>query len=161
MRLVADIMLAKLARWLRLGGVSIESAPYVSDDKLIKYVKKRRALLLTLDEALAERSKKQGFRVLLVKGSGIVEQLAYVSGVLGLSLSEKPSGICPYCNARLVKVEKKKVLERLPERVAKEHRIFYLCRNCNRIYWQGSHWKDISKKLRLAKSLSKRYSAKK
>jgi uncharacterized protein with PIN domain len=153
MRLVADKMLAKLARWIRLGGHKIEDAITNSDDSLIKYARTRHAVLLTQDEALANRARRQHFRVLLVKGNGIEEQLAFVAKNLGLRLSTKPSGICPYCNARLIRVDKSKI--KLPEKVARRYRVFYKCPECGRVYWHGSHWKKIESRLKEAKRIEK------
>ncbi len=155
-RLVADVMLEKLARWIRLSGNKIESAPFVKDEKLISYVKKKKAILLTQDEALAQRSKKRGFKVVLVKGSSIEEQLAYVSFVIGMRLRASPSLICPYCNVKLEKASKKEIQGKVPERVAKSHRLFYICPKCKRIYWKGSHWKEIEKRLRCARELERK-----
>ncbi|MGC8676545.1 MAG: Mut7-C RNAse domain-containing protein, partial [Candidatus Micrarchaeia archaeon] len=152
-RLVADVMLAKLARWLRLAGIRVESAPYIDDDKIIDYVRKKRATLLTEDEQLAGRSKKQQFSALLVKGNSIEKQLAYVANATGAKIGAAPALICPYCNTRLVKVVKAKA-EGVPEHVAKTHRVFYMCNSCKRIYWRGTHWREISKKLRKAREIA-------
>ncbi|MEM3781751.1 MAG: Mut7-C RNAse domain-containing protein [Candidatus Micrarchaeaceae archaeon] len=148
--LVADVMLEKLARWIRLSGTSITSAPFTSDNSIIRYVKKHNGILLTQDEPLAGRSSKRKFKVLLVKGSSIEEQLAFVACSLGLKIRTTPSGICPYCNAKLVKIAKESAKAAVPNAVAKSHTSFYTCKKCKRVYWRGTHWNKISARLKLA-----------
>jgi len=84
MKIVADNMLVKLARWLRLGGISVENAPYTDDNKIISFVKRKRALLLTSDKQLARRSRRRGFDVLLINYANLDKQLAYVIKALSL-----------------------------------------------------------------------------
>ncbi|MGC8629175.1 MAG: Mut7-C RNAse domain-containing protein [Candidatus Micrarchaeia archaeon] len=151
--LVADVMLSKLARWLRLSGTSVEDVRFSDDDRIIKYVKEKKAILLTADEALAQRSKKQGFKVLLVKEGSIEEQLAFVAKSLGLNISACPSSICTYCNAPLERIKKEDAVKYVPEHVAKRYRAFYKCPKCGRVYWHGTHWLAISKKLEKARKL--------
>ncbi len=142
MRLVADSMLSKLARWLRLGGISIENAPCGDDKEIISFVKRRRAILLTADEQLANRSRKRGFRVLLVREKDLEHQLAHVISTLGLKVNV-PGMICPICNGKLASIGKKNVKGLVPENAYKKHRKFYKCEKCGKVYWEGTHWKKI------------------
>ncbi|MEM3215737.1 MAG: Mut7-C RNAse domain-containing protein [Candidatus Micrarchaeaceae archaeon] len=149
-KLVADAMLEKLARWIRLSGTKIATLPFSDDNDIIRYVKRRNATLLTQDEQLAARSNRRKFKVLLVKGASVEEQLAFVACSLNLKIHITPAYICPYCNATLVKMKKKSVQNRIPDRVAKSHTSFYMCKKCKRIYWRGTHWNNISARLRRA-----------
>ena len=154
MKLAADNMLTKLARWIRLGGISIEDVPYESDDEIINFVKKRKELLLTSDKQLANRSRKRKFSVLLIREQSIEKQLAYV--IKELKLKPKvPGNICTLCNGKLEKISKRDVKEIIPKAVYEKHRIFYKCSKCGKIYWRGTHLERIKKVYKKAIELSK------
>ncbi len=146
-RLVADKMLAKLSRWLRLCGVSVQGAPYADDLKIIRFMKRNGGILLTMDVGLAQRSRKRAFKALLITEKTLDGQLAYVSAQLGLRIRPK-MGICTVCNSKLAKVDKRSVQGKVPLAVLKKHRTFYLCKNCGRVYWLGSHWSRIKDRIR-------------
>lgn len=153
-RIIADSMLVKLARWLRLGGIGVYDAPNGGDEEVIRFVKGKKGVLLTRDEGLALRAKKQGFDVLLVKGEGIEEQLGYVSRMLGLRIKKSPGNICTICNGELRKISKKAAKGKAPARTWKRYRIFYICSKCGRLYWKGTHWRRIEEGLRNAGKIS-------
>lgn len=155
-RLVADVMLAKLARWLRLSGNAISDVKSSDDKEIIRYVKRRKAVLLTKDEGLAARSKKNNFKVLLVEGNSIGEQLAFVAKKLKLRIKAEPAMICPVCNLKLYRTEKSKVRKKLPKKSSVLYNEFYICKKCGRVYWKGTHWQDIKKRLEKAKRLLRR-----
>ena len=160
-RLVADIMLAKLARWLRLAGISIEDTPYVEDNKIIGYVKRKKALLLTADEMLAGRAKKRKFNVLLIKEGNLEHQLAFVAHELDLDISRYPGRICPICNGRLKKTSKKSVEGKVQKTAYEQYSDFYTCSKCGRVYWYGTHWNAIGKRFEKAGSILARMRKKK
>lgn len=153
MRLVADSMLGKLARWLRLAGISVEKVPHEDDSRIVAFVKRRGALLLTADRSLADRSKRRRFRVLLVRETDLNRQMAYVVRSLGLRMKDKPGVLCPVCNTRLKRVDKKKIGDSVPKNAFEKHNFFYLCGNCKRIYWMGTHWLSIRKRLKRIKKI--------
>ena len=157
MKIVADNMLVKLARWLRLGGISVENAPYTVDNKIISFVKRKRALLLTSDKQLARRSRRRGFNVLLINDANLDKQLAYV--IKALSLKPRiPGMICPICNGKLKKVSKSSVKDLLSKRVYALHNNFYKCGKCGRIYWKGTHWEKIKERYKRVRALEREIS---
>jgi len=157
MRIVADNMLVKLARWLRLGGISVENAPYTDDSKIISFVKRKRALLLTSDKQLARRSRRRGFNVLLINDTNLDKQLAYV--IKALSLKPKvPGMICPVCNGKLKRVSKSSVKDLIPKKVYALHKSFYKCNKCGRIYWRGTHWERIKERYKRVRALERKIS---
>jgi uncharacterized protein with PIN domain len=156
MELVADSMLSKLARWLRLGGISVEGVPYNEDDKIIRFVKRKKALLLTSDEQLAKRSNKRGFNALLVKEKDLDSQIAFVISALGLKPT-MPGMVCPVCNGRLVKVSKEEAKRLVPKRAYEMHKIFYRCKSCGKIYWHGTHWKKIKERYKKVVKLADKF----
>ncbi|MCK4405879.1 MAG: DUF5615 family PIN-like protein, partial [Hadesarchaea archaeon] len=85
MRFVADGMLGKLARWLRLAGHDViyignlKVPASEQDDVLLELAKLKRRVLLTCDLALHRRAKRVGIRSAYVESDDVVEQLVEVS----------------------------------------------------------------------------------
>jgi len=157
MRIVADNMLVKLARWLRLGGISVENAPYTVDNKIIGFVKRKKALLLTSDKQLARRSRRMGFDVLLINDTSLDKQIAYVIRALNLK-PKLPSMICPLCNGKLNRISKSSVKDLVPKKVYALHKNFYKCSKCGKIYWRGTHWKRIKERYKRVEALERKSS---
>jgi len=135
MKFVADIMLGRLARWMRLLGFDV-LYPDTSDDKeLLKFADER--IILTRDKDLGKKKN-----VLLIKSVKIDEQLNQVINELNLKIS-RPLSRCSVCNQILAEVEKSSVKALVPERIYNNHDTFWRCPDCNRIYWKGSHYDKI------------------
>jgi len=135
MKFVADIMLGRLARWMRLLGFDV-LYPDTSDDKeLLNFADER--IILTRDKDLGKKKN-----VLLIKSVKIDEQLNQVINELNLKIS-RPLSRCSVCNQILAEVEKSSVKALVPERIYNNHDTFWRCPDCNRIYWKGSHYDKI------------------
>jgi len=135
MKFVADIMLGRLARWMRLLGFDV-LYPDTSDDKeLLKFAGER--IILTRDKDLGKKKN-----VLLIKSVNVNEQLKQVVNELNLKIS-RPLSRCSVCNQILAEVEKSSVKALVPERIYNNHDTFWRCPDCNRIYWKGSHYDKI------------------
>jgi len=135
MKFVADIMLGRLARWMRLLGFDV-LYPDTSDDKeLLKFADER--IILTRDKELGKKEN-----VFLIKSVKIDEQLNQVINELNLKIS-RPLSRCSVCNQILAEVEKSSVKDLVPERIYNNHDTFWRCPDCNRIYWKGSHYDKI------------------
>ncbi len=146
-KIYADVMLAKLARWLRLAGIRAVNVPYEDDTRILLLVGKEKAVLLTSDEQLFLRARKQKTEVLLVPEAGIEYQLAFVSEVMGVRIRKNPAEVCPVCGSGLVKLGKNMAVKMVPLQARSHYRAFYFCKYCRKAYWHGSHWKEIGKRL--------------
>lgn len=153
-RFIADGMLGKLTRWLRILGYDVEFKPYEKDETLLDLAKKTGRILLTSDIELYRRAVRKGVNVFLVNGKSEVENLAKISEKLGLNLDVEETR-CPKCNFRLRMASPEEVKDKVPETTLKTYREFWVCTNpkCGKVYWQGSHWKKIGKTLKEAKNL--------
>jgi len=142
-RLVADAMLGRLARWLRALGYDTLYDTSLDDPALARLARAQGRVLLTRDRQLAVA---KGLRAILVESDHLGAQLAQV-----LSLLSPPQagqfGRCSACNGQLEEVDRASVESRVPEYVWETQRQFALCRGCGRIYWRGSHWQHIRKHL--------------
>jgi uncharacterized protein with PIN domain len=146
MRFVADAMLGKLARWLRMMGYDTLCAADmpVDDDDLLTIAVDESRILLTRDRELFSRAKDMGISAEFIESTDIVEQLAQLVKDLGIELREEPStAFCPSCNGRLVPVSKSEVVGLVPATVLDTHNRFWMCQSCGAVYWDGTHWKKI------------------
>jgi uncharacterized protein with PIN domain len=150
MRFIADTMLGKLSRWLRLLGYDVDYRVDFEDDDLIASAKGR--TLLTRDRALFERAKSEGLSALLISGTGIKGQLLQLKEEAGIELRDTPEfARCPLCNGEIESVEKEKLKENVPENLND----FWICKTCKNVYWEGGHWKNIKETIKEVKDRGK------
>ena len=143
-RYLADLMLMRLARWLRMAGQDVANPPEGADDyDLIEIALAEERTLLTRDRALAQRCEKAGADCLLVMSSDLDEQLRELEDA-GISLELNPER-CTLCNGPLEEVGESENIED-PARL-EEGSTLWKCQNCGKIYWQGSHWRGIRERL--------------
>lgn len=135
-RLLADAMLGKLAKWLRLLGYDTAYNPAWDDAAVVRLARAEGRIVLTRDRVLSER---RGLQALLLTSDELEEQMAQIMNELHLPLAEAGSR-CSICNAPLQPVAKSEVAERLPPYVLRTQEIFHRCPRCDRIYWPGGHW---------------------
>jgi uncharacterized protein with PIN domain len=146
-RLVADAMLGRLARWLRSLGYDTLYDTAWDDAALARLARAEGRLLLTRDRQLAAR---RGLRSLLVASDYVVEQLEQVLAVLPRT-DAASLGRCRACNGLLEEVDRTSVERRVPEYVWENHSDFALCRGCGRIYWQGAQYTRLRERLLLSR----------
>ena len=151
MQFVADAMLGKLARWLRMMGYNTLCAADmpVDDDDLLNIALDENRILLTRDQELYRRAKEMKILAVYLNGKDIVDQLVQLVQEINLELQNSPSTlVCPSCNGRLVEVSKRDVVGLVPATVLDTHDRFWICQSCGQIYWEGNHWKKIRETVR-------------
>ena len=158
LKFITDGMLGKLTRWLRILGYDVEYRPDEADDKLIELAKKTGRTLLTSDLQLYRKATKMGVNTFLVDGKSDVENLAKTSKRFNLNIrtEEIEETRCPVCNFKLRLALPSEVEGKIPTTTLKTYKEFWICTNpkCQKIYWQGSHWKKIEEILKEVKKLT-------
>ncbi|MBN1249509.1 MAG: Mut7-C RNAse domain-containing protein [Anaerolineae bacterium] len=141
-KLLADAMLGKLARWLRLLGY--DTAYMQAEDAAIAHrARAEGRVLLTRDLELARR---RGLRTVLVRAETLEAQLAEVIAELGAPPPEIGPR-CIHCNAPLAPISEEEASQRVPAYVAQTHKVFQRCPDCGRVYWRGTHWQSIQDRI--------------
>ena len=150
MKFIADGMLGKLARWLRLAGHDVTYIgdmtvpPEEQDDILLERAKLERRALLTCDLVLHRRAKRAGVMSTFIEASDVVSQLVEVSKRCGRKIEIVPENSrCPMCNGLLRAASKLEIKSLVPATVLRAQREFWQCVKCKKTYWQGKHWKTI------------------
>ena len=139
---IADAHLGKLARHLRLLGFDTLFFNDAGDDRLVELSVSQRRTLLTRDRALLMR--RQLTHGCFIHAVEPEQQLAEVLGRLDLFRCTAPFSRCMECNGRLLVVEPYLVVPLVPKRVAELYTEFWRCGDCARIYWKGSHYRELS-----------------
>jgi len=151
-KFIADHMLGRLARWLRILGYdtlfaadSAAGAGQALDDAVIaRLAQAEDRWLLTRDRQLLRR---RGLRGLLIEAENVEAQLAQVVRACGLT-SQRLFTRCLVCNALLEEIAKSAVAGLVPPYVYRTQAQFRRCPACGRIYWRGTHWRAMSEKLK-------------
>ena len=152
MKFIADGMLGKLTRWLRMLGQDVEYSKSLYDEQLIKTAKTENRILLTRDLRLYQRARKQGVDTALIEDATKAEKLAGLASRFNFKLEiDIMVSRCPKCNTPLKPVSKDEILDRIPKATATHYNEFWECSGCGQVYWQGSHWNRIQKTLRAAR----------
>jgi uncharacterized protein with PIN domain len=154
LQFIADGMLGKLTRWLRMLGHDVCYHRATEDNQLIELAKSEGRVLLTRDKELYERAVGQGVEATFVEDVDEVGQLASLAGRFSFGLDVDFSvSRCPKCNGMLRVVSKESVMGEIPELTGLYYDEFWRCVGCGKVYWRGSHWRRIEKTLDEARAM--------
>lgn len=139
-KFIADCHLGKLTKYLRLMGIDTLYFPHIEDDALIVMANDEDRIILTRDRSLSERKNAPVF---FLEPKATEAQLKTLIEHYKLKDNPAPFSRCIVCNAPLQVIEKEKVIESLPTKVKKYFDYFEYCPSCERIYWQGDHYRHM------------------
>ena len=148
-KFIVDHNVGKLARWLRLMGYDARFFDGDDDSEMVATAEAEGRVILSRDTRIMERRLITGGRIkaVLIDSDQPERQIRQVVDTLGLDSQFKPFTICLECNHPLVERGKDEVAELVPPYVFKTQNQFMQCPNCRRIYWRGTHWQSMIKKL--------------
>jgi uncharacterized protein len=141
-RLLVDAMLGRLARWLRLLGYDAAYWRDGSDEALIVAARAEERLIVTRDLALARR---RGVRAVLIAAEGLDEQIVEARTALGGS--PPPFTRCSVCGGELTDLPHAVARDLVPPYVWQTQTQFSRCAVCGRVYWRGTHWPALQRRL--------------
>lgn len=144
-RFICDVMLGKLAKWLRIMGYDTLYSREINDLELIKIAKQEQRIILTRDTALANDKKVS--QAVLLYSNDIQGQLKEFLSFFKINFNRIPEALprCVNCNSELIITDKQSMLNEAPEYVFLNKNYFLRCYNCGKVFWQGSHKKKIDK----------------
>jgi uncharacterized protein with PIN domain len=144
-RFVADAHLGGLAHMLRMLGFDTLYDNRFHDAAIVAIAEHDGRIVLTRDrELLKRRAVMHGCYVHALKSEA---QLREIVERLDLARGARPFTLCLHCNAPLRAVDKASVLDRLPPKVREHYERFSTCDGCGRVYWEGSHWRNMRRVL--------------
>lgn len=144
-RFLADVMLGRLAKWLRIIGYDTLYFRDMDDRELIRRAIQDHRILLTRDRELSQRD---GFRAVLITAEDLESQLAQMFEEMNLEPRIGDRIRCPLCNRVLKDIPRDAVRNDVPRYVWVTHREFSRCPGCGKIFWKGTHWDRIRRRLR-------------
>ena len=137
-RFLADAMLGRLARWLRVVGAdTIQLAADAPDIVLVARARADERVLLTRDRHLLRDLRPH--RELAIESDVPLEQLDEVVRAFALPRPAELLTRCLLCNTPLVEMTPAEILERVRPRSRELSGPMRRCPTCGRAYWRGSH----------------------
>ena len=136
-KFVLDTNLGRLARYLRLLGIDCLYRNDYQDGELAQISSSTDRILLTRDRTLLRH--KIITRGYFVRATDPRLQVKEVLSRFDLNGTIAPFTRCTRCNGVLDDVDKMQVIDRLEPKTKRYFDRFRLCRDCQQIYWEGSH----------------------
>ena len=148
-RFIVDHNVGKLAKWLRMMGYDTLFFSGDDDSRMIATALAEDRVILTRDTRIMERRLVTTGRLkaILIGYETLELQIKQVVTALNLDIRFKPFSICLECNQPLVERGREQVRERVPPYVFQTQRQYMECPVCHRIYWRGTHWQAMLRKL--------------
>lgn len=134
----ADVMLGRLARWLRILGYDTRYERDFDDGALVGACETEGRILLTRDSAMTLRSTRA--RMIFMASEKPLEQVRQLARACGVRISvERIFTRCTWCNGALEIVPAEAAAGRVPPYVLSTNRQFRRCPVCDKLYWRGTH----------------------
>jgi uncharacterized protein len=145
-KFVADVHLGKLTKYLRLCGFDTFYETNLTDSEIIEISLSQGRAIITRDIGLLKNKKvTHGF---WLRSQEPRMQLREVFTRFDI---KKPKALftrCMECNGLLRDTAKDEILDRLLPMTRRYYRKFKICDRCFRIYWNGSHYRNMKKDIK-------------
>ena len=135
---IADVMLGKLARWMRVMGCDVEYFPEITDRALSDRAQRDNRIILTRDTRLIQQKINRD-NAFLVIGDHYQDQLRQVADAFDIDPFRDLLSRCLRCNLLLVSIEKNSLAGKVPPYVFETQDRFETCPRCQKIYWKATH----------------------
>ena len=145
MKFVADCMLGKLSKWLKILGFDTAYFSKIDGDDLLVFAQNESRVLLTRDNELIEKSKN--VPSLFINSEKWSEQIQQVLDEYNLKGKTKPNSRCIECNTVLKNLPKERAKNLVTPFIYNDASVFSLCSGCGRVFWNGTHQNDMDDKI--------------
>ena len=151
MKFILTKELGRLAKWLRILGFDTVYFSENNASSLVIQALRDERIILTRNQRLPQT---RGVKIVLITQEKIKEQIREILKLLHIAPdAQQMFTRCILCNEVLVDIAKDKVKDKVPEYVFKTQEDFVTCPQCQRIYWQGTHWGNVIATLKEISSL--------
>ncbi|MBI5199459.1 MAG: Mut7-C RNAse domain-containing protein [Nitrospirae bacterium] len=170
MKFIADSMLGRLAKWLRILGYDTLYYTDIDDSLLLRIAREEGRTLLTRDTRLIKvkglkdfifiyddnpaDQLRQLFKAGVVQGdrglSQIYGQGPHIWGRLRIGTVPEANLLsrCVHCNSILYSIPSNKAEGTIPDFALWKEEVVRQCPSCGRIYWKGTHLEKIKERLK-------------
>jgi uncharacterized protein with PIN domain len=141
-RWLADEMLGRLARYLRILGYDTEYIRGWGEPTILAHLSADPRILLTRNRSLGARAPQ----AIVLVSTDLPDQLRELIRAFGPIPSEPRFDRCTLCNAPLVEQRRSELATsmkaplRIPEQV-------WVCSQCRHVYWEGGHTARLREEL--------------
>ena len=145
-----DAMLGNIAKKLRLMGFDTKYSSDIEDESLIQVAAQENRIVISRDMDLVRSSKKNKIIAIHIQGETEIDQFHEIMDNLNLKKVEinGDKARCPNCNSETETIDKNNINQNLPDKVLEYNEKFWICRNCNQIFWEGTHIQNLQKLVR-------------
>jgi len=150
-RFVADGMVGRLAKWLRLLGYDTVYVKNLTDTDILDIAESEGRIILTRDRLLIRRRRCRHY--IFIRSDHWRHQLKQVYLEAGLDCDLMLT-MCALCNRPLGTIDRHSVESLVPAYVYRTQGTFLRCEQCSRIFWSATHVSEIHKEFRSLKEES-------
>lgn len=146
MKFIADAMLGRLAKWMRIAGYDVQYSPQIEDAEIAERGLREERVILTRDRLLIKRKTVRN-NCFFVRGDRYREQLLQVVRHYPIDIGRQMFTRCLRCNTLLVPVPRSSLRQKVPRYVYATQETFETCPSCRRIYWGATHRESMVREL--------------
>lgn len=119
------------------------------DSSMVKQALAEDRIILTRDTGIMQRRAISSgrLRAVFIESEEPELQIRQLMTVLDLKMQSRPFTLCLECNQPLESRSREDVAERVPPYVYRTQTQYMECPACYRIYWRGTHWEAMVRKL--------------
>lgn len=145
-----DAMLGNIAKKLRLMGYDTKYYSDIEDKSLIQTARKENRIVISRDEDLVRISQKNNVNAIYIQSEKEIQQFHEIMDFLNLEKVEinGEKARCPICNFKTESIDKKNIYQKIPQKILENNEKFWICRNCDQIFWEGTHIQNLQKLVR-------------
>jgi uncharacterized protein with PIN domain len=148
LKFIVDNNVGKLAKWLRIMGHDTLFFNGDDADMIATALTEDRVILTRDTQIMKRRVVVNGqLKAILIHSDKPELQMNQVVDTLDLNQQFKPFTICLECNKHLLERSKYQIKDLVPPYVFRTQSQYMECPTCHRIYWRGTHWQAMTKKL--------------
>lgn len=121
----------------------------IDDSVMVKQALAEGRVLLTRDTAIMKRRVVNDGRLkaVLFQSEQPDRQIRQLLQAFDLMGQAAPFTLCLECNLPLIEKSRDEVKQRVPPYVFQTQTRYMECPACRRIYWRGTHWAAMNRKL--------------
>ena len=148
-KFIVDNNVGKLVKWLRIMGYDTLFFNGSDDSNMVTTALAEGRVILTRDTQIVRRRVVTSgqLKVILLQSDKPELQMQQVISALNLDCQFKPFSICLECNQLLLERSKQQIKDLVPPYVFQTQNQYMECPACHRIYWRGTHWQAMVRKL--------------